>query len=256
MGASANFSQEDLARIQHHYAQLLREHGDTARAAAWRDRQSQERRMAILAQVGDLRSAKILDFGCGTGHLLAFLRSEVDFRGEYVGYDLSPDLVARARRKFRGARFERRNILSEGVPEDFDYVLISGVFNQRLGDNWRPMRGILRQLFAHCRKALAFNALSTYVDFFDPRLFYVSPERVFRYCKQKLSPRVCLRHDYLVKDGVLPFEFAVYVYRSELEPGNALREEGSARKRVLSRPPRQLPSRARERPSGSRGPRR
>jgi SAM-dependent methyltransferase len=195
MGTPTDFLQKDLACARRHYSRLLDQHGDTPQAAAWRDRQTQERRMAILAEVGDLRSAKILDFGCGTGHLLAFLRRELGFAGEYVGYDLSAEVITTARHKFRRARFEQRDILTEGVPEDFDYVLISGVFNQRLRENWRLMTRILGNLFAHCRQALAFNALSTYVDFFEPHLFYVSPEKVFRHCKERLSSRVCLRHD-------------------------------------------------------------
>lgn len=206
----------DLRDTRAHYARLLRAHGDSPQAVAWRDAATQERRMAVLAEVGDLRAARVLDFGCGTGHLLTFLREQADFRGQYVGYDLSGEMIDVARRKFPGVQFEARDILESGVGADFDYVLINGVFNHRLDDNWGLMTAILEQLFPHVRRALAFNALSTYVDYAEPDLSYVNPERVFRFCKQRLSPLVTLRHDYLVKDGVVPFEFAVYAYQTTI----------------------------------------
>lgn len=215
---SNNSFQTDLASIEEHYSNLLVIHGDSAAAVQWRDQITQERRFEILTQVGNLHNAKVLDFGCGTGHLLHFLRSQLHFNGEYVGYDLSHNMIAAARQKFPEARFEQRNILTEKLSEDFDYVLISGVFNNIASDNWGLMTTLLKQLFQHTKKGLAFNALSTYVDYFDPHLFYVNPEEVFRFLKEYLSPCVTLRHDYQIKPGVIPFEFSAYIYSVELEP--------------------------------------
>ena len=212
----------ELSVLNEHYSQLLESHGDTAPAVQWTDRETQERRLAILTEVGDLRSAKVLDFGCGLGHLLMYLRRDLAFKGEYVGYDLSARMIAAAQKKFPEARFERRDILEDGVSEDFDYIFISGVFNNYVAGGWDLMTALLSTLFQHARKAIAFNALSTYVDFFDPGLFYVNPEKVFGFCKGQLSPCVCLRHDYLIKPDVLPFEFSMYVYKTDLEPRSDL----------------------------------
>ena len=175
--------------------------------------------MAVLSEIAsDLPTAKVLDFGCGTGHLLAYLRQVRRFSGEYVGYDLSSTMIAAARHKFPGVRFEQRDILADGVPEHFDYVLVSGVFNNHVNDGWGLMTAILTRLFQHTRRGLAFNALSTYVDRFDPALFYVSPERVFRFCKESLSPCITLRHDYTIRPGVVPFEYSVFVYATGIAP--------------------------------------
>jgi len=214
--------QKDLSLLEKHYSRLFEIHGDTPQAVQQRNRKTQEKRMAILTEVGDLTSAKVLDSGCGTGHLLKFMRDRKGFLGEYVGYDFSGRMITAAQAKFPDARFERRDILEKGIPEEFEYVLISGVFNNRISDNWGLMKAILRCLFSYTRKAIAFNVLSTYVDFFDPRLFYFSPEKVLQHCKEELSPCVTLRHDYLIKAGVVPFEFTVYVYRSEIEPRKEL----------------------------------
>jgi SAM-dependent methyltransferase len=214
--------EKDLAGLEQHYSQLLKECGDTPQGVQWGDVETQERRMAILLDVGDVRSAKVLDFGCGTGHLLNFMQRQVGFKGEYIGYDIGEDMIRIARKKFPGIRFERRDILAQGIGEVFDYILINGVFNNLVDDNWGLMKSILRCLFHKARRALAFNALSTYVDYFDPGLFYVSPNKVFSFCKEELSSRVILRHDYLIKSDVVPFEFSVYVYASEISPRKSL----------------------------------
>lgn len=217
-----------LRQLNEHYSSLINEHGDIPQAAQWRDRETQERRMEVLAEVGDLRAAKLLDFGCGTGHLLDFLRRRSGFCGEYVGYELSVEMIALATEKFPGVRFERRDVLSDGLAEDFDYMLMSGVFNNRVDDNWGLLTAILGCLFARTRKAIAFNAMSTYVDRFDSDLFYVSPTKVFQFCKEQLSPCVVLRHDYLVRSGIVPYEFTVYVYKTEIEPRKDLVAENGS----------------------------
>jgi SAM-dependent methyltransferase len=214
--ASHSF-QQDIAFLEQHYSQLLQECKDTPQGVQWGDRQTQERRMEILTQVGDVSSAKILDFGCGTGHLLTFLQNRLEFRGEYIGYDISSEMIATAQKKFPRIKFEQIDILAEGIPEDFDYILINGTFNNLVRDNWGLMSTLLKHLFAQTRYALAFNALSTYVDYYDDKLFYVCPEKVFRFCKEELSPCVTLRHDYLIKPEIIPFEFTVYVYKTAIQ---------------------------------------
>ena len=213
---SSHLFEQELQRLGGEYSELLREHGDVPAAVRWRDRATQERRFTVLAEVGDLSRAKVLDFGCGTGHLLGHLRATLGFQGEYVGYDLSAAMIAAARNKFSDARFECRDILAAPITEDFDYVLVSGTFNVRVSDNWRLMTELLEALYPRVRMALAFNLISAYVDYRDEGLWYASPERVFRYCKEQISPCVALRHDYLMKEGVLPYEFTVYLRRAEV----------------------------------------
>ena len=215
--------EQDLNYLAQHYSRLVTLYGDSAKGVQWTSTETQEQRMAVLAQVGDLQSARILDLGCGTGHLLAFLRQHLGFAGEYIGYDISADMIATARQKFPGIRFEQRNILADGMPQAFDYVLINGVFNNRLSDNWGFLTALLSGVFPSTRQALAFNALSRYVDFCDDHLYYAEPTVVFDYCKEHLSPRVTLRHDYLIKPETVPFEFTVYVYQTSIKPRKLLR---------------------------------
>lgn len=214
---SSEFS-EVVTKLEREYTRLADKFGDSPEATQQADRITQERRMLKLLEVGDVSKSRILDFGCGTGQLLAVIRNSVDFTGGFTGYDITPGLIAIAKRKFPDEEFEVRNIFEEGVQEDFDYIFISGVFNNFTGNNWDWMTCALRILFPKARKGLAFNNLSRYVDYFDRGLYYVDPARVLQFCKEELSPYVKICHDYSLRDGVIPYEFSTFVYPADLPP--------------------------------------
>lgn len=197
-------------KIIKHYQELLMLHGDSAEAAQYASVESQERRFEMLINIGNLSGAKILDFGCGTGHLATYLKKKgIDVK--YTGVDVVDDLLSVGRMKHPEHRFGKLGDISF---EKFDYVLVSGVFNNKHGGNRKFYQNSIRTLFDLCDRGLSFNMMSTYVDFRNDELFYESPERVFRFVKNEITPFVTLRHDYEVKSGVIPFEFIIYAYRS------------------------------------------
>jgi SAM-dependent methyltransferase len=197
--------------LRRHYQGLLNEHGDSFEAAQYSSRASQMARYAVLAQIADLRGVSVLDFGCGTGHLAAYLKEQaIDCR--YTGVDIVEEFFPYARAKHPAHRF---GLWEDFAGESFDYVFVSGVFNNRVDDNDGFFRTWAERLFARARKGLAFNLMSTYVDFQDAGLWYAQPERVFAFMKS-LTPYVTLRNDYVVKDIAVPFEFAVYAFKAPL----------------------------------------
>jgi SAM-dependent methyltransferase len=188
------------------------------RGAQYADRATQERRMEVLCEIGVGKHSKVLDFGCGTGQLLSFLKRSLEFEGEYVGYDISPEAVAFARSTHPSGRFEVRDILDQPGEEKFDYVLVSGVFNNLISDNQSFFEAISHRLMQQAKVGYAFNMLSRFVDYFDEGLYYEDPLRAFCFCKEQLSPFVTLRHDYAVRPGSIPFEFSIYVHQTEAAP--------------------------------------
>ncbi len=206
--------------IIEHYRRLLKNHGDSFEAAQYSSRESQEARYQILTEVGDLMGKRVLDFGCGSGHLATFLKDR-GIRCRYTGVDIVEDFFPIARSKHPEQRFGRWEDFKR---ERFDYVLVSGVFNNRMTDNESFLAETIRMLFGACDQALSFNLMSTYVDFQDPSLWYASPEKVFSMVKQ-LTPFITLRNDYVVKQVPVPFEFAVYAYR---DPQVAFSSAGGA----------------------------
>lgn len=203
-----------LHALAEHYDALAKEHGYSHNAVQQSSHDSQMRRFKVLLEgFNNFEKLKILDFGCGAGHLYALLK-DLGFSGEYVGYDISQELVALARKNHPDVRFEIRNIFQQRPTETFDIILVSGVFNNAMGQNPAFLQDTLQILFPLCQIGMAFNCLSTYVDFKADGLFYFDPCSVFDFCKQKLTPSVVLRHDYEIKEGVVPFEFSCYLKKS------------------------------------------
>jgi SAM-dependent methyltransferase len=209
-----NTLKHELDILSAHYNTLAKTHGYSHHAVQQSSVETQERRLNILLQgFPHFHSKKILDFGCGTGHLLRILQAQ-GFTGEYVGYDISAELVKLAEDNNVGGRFELRNIFEQPPEETFDLIFISGVFNNAIGRNEQFMQSVLKALFAVTTEGLAFNSLSTFVDFKSEGLYYFNPCQVFTFCKEQLTPCVNLRHDYEIKPGVVPFEFSCYLQKS------------------------------------------
>ena len=207
-----------MQRLADHYNDLVREHGYAPESVHFSSWETIERRFEVLLEgFPDFRNAKILDFGCGIGHLLGYMKQR-GFKGEYVGFDIAEDMITLARTHYPEARFEHRNLLTSPPDECFDLAFVSGVFNNALDCNREFMEQSLAALFRCTNTGVSFNALSRYVDYRDDGLHYCCPMEVFDFCKRGLTPRVSLRHDYELKPGVIPFEFTIYLYKSSRPP--------------------------------------
>jgi SAM-dependent methyltransferase len=198
---------QDRAAIASRYRRRLRRFGPSAHALASGSEAHQAIRYQALLSLGDLHGTSILDLGCGLGDFLGFLTNR-RIAVNYTGYDVSPDLVAHARIRYPGARFEVRDIQQDGLPEPFDYIVASQVFNNRLRheDNVAVVKDVLRRCYAASRRGVAMDMLTAYADFREAHLYYFSPEEMFAHAKT-LTKRVMLRHDYCL------FEFTLYLYR-------------------------------------------
>lgn len=206
-----------LQKISREYDENLIKYGNSPKSVGQLNITTLEKRLSILAEVGDLKNSKILDFGCGIGHLYSFLKKKIKFKGEYVGYDISNEMINFAKKKYKNIRFENKNILLSRINERFDYIFINGTFNNQTTQNLSWIKKTLKILFEKTNKAIAFNNISSYVDYFDKRLFYAEPEKIFNFCKSELSPLVTLRHDYQIKKKKLPYEFTTYVYKTKIK---------------------------------------
>jgi SAM-dependent methyltransferase len=181
------------------YTKSLSEHGVASKAVGWKDEKSQLLRFEQLARVLDGEGVvTVNDWGCGYGAMFGFLDHRLGDRlGRYVGYDISEEMIEAARSAIAD---DRATFVLGSKVEPADYTFVSGSFNVRFEaseDEWREwVEDRLRELAAASTRGLAFNLLSTYVDWREEHLFYADPRYFFDFCKRELSPRVALMHDY------------------------------------------------------------
>ena len=192
------------------YASKISKYGDSPEGACWSSAETQDKRLEILTQIAPLHGKKVLDFGCGTGALAGFLKRH-NITVKYYGCDIVESALKIARSKYPDCFFGKFEDYSD---DTFDYIFVSGVFNNKLSDNKEYYESVLRNLWGKAGEGMAFNMMSYYVDYYDAGLFYEKPENVFDFVKREISPFLVIWNDYLIKRDVkVPFEFAVYVYR-------------------------------------------
>jgi len=196
--------------IKKHYLKLLLEHGDAAESAQYSSRDSQFRRFAALARIGNMRDKRILDYGCGTACLHEFLRQINQEPSSYHGVDIVEDFFPIASQKVPDGFFSLPDQISTG---NYDYALVSGVFNNIRPNNRIFWQEVVATLFSKCEVGVAFNLMSTYVDYQDSSLFYEDPCLAFDFVKRNITPYVSMNHDYLAKAGSIPFEYTIFAYQ-------------------------------------------
>ncbi len=118
---------EKLIKI---YNKSLKNYGDDARSVHWRT-ESQLYRFNVLSEIDNLENASILDVGCGKGDLFGFLLAK-GFRGSYEGIDINKNLVQLARKKYPNAKFRVVDITKARKIKMYDYILVSGMFNNKI----------------------------------------------------------------------------------------------------------------------------
>ncbi|MBN9366325.1 MAG: class I SAM-dependent methyltransferase [Comamonadaceae bacterium] len=200
--------------LQQHYQRLFWDHGDSAQAVQWTDSLSQIRRFQVLCEIAP-KIGSVVDLGCGLGHFRDHLRA-AGLSDAYLGVDFVSDFIEHSNAKHASdplTNFQCLDLLADDYPQGYDTYVICGVFNNKMPANSKFMRAVITKAFAAARRQVAFNAMSIYVDFEDPDLYYSDPCEIFEFCKRNLTRKVTLRHEYLVRDDRPPFEYTIYLYK-------------------------------------------
>ena len=194
-----------LEKVVDRFNEKFEEHGAVGKGVDYNSDEAQILRFAQLVKLlPENSSFSLLDYGCGYGALVDFLRAR-DCDVDYIGYDLSDKLVAHATDAYSGmdrARFTT-DLAGVGVS---DYVIACGVFNIKLDmntDEWREyFYRELDKLAGLATKGFAFNSLTAYSDpeYMREDLFYPDPREVFDYCVRNISRHVAVLHDYPLYD--------------------------------------------------------
>ena len=192
-----------ISFFNHH----LYKFGDRPEALRWTPQGQLKRYHTLIDIARDLNNQKILDYGCGTGDFYKFLQQH-GINVQYSGVDINSNFINLAKNKYPGCTFKVMSIDEDPLEEFFDYIFICGVFNLKVPGVQQDLRNTLVNLFKHCNKALALNALSSHAPIQDPELNYTSPEETVKFSIENLSPSVVLHHDRIEND------FTLFIYTS------------------------------------------
>lgn len=189
-------------QLRKHYAPLVLKHEDSFRAADWGSSASQDKRFEVLLGSVDFRRARILDVGCGLGHLVAFL-SKKGFQGSYLGVDAVPEMIEKASLLNSDYKFQHAKSPEEVGSFKPDLVLASGLFTFA---NEARLKEIVSRLFRLTSQVLAFNSLSSWAESQQPNEFYADPISTLNFCAT-LTKRIVFKHDYM------PHDFSIFLYK-------------------------------------------
>lgn len=208
--------QRTLSGIAELYEKSLSDHGLNSKSVGWKDEGSQLLRFQKLVYLIDTPPAgeeiSVNDFGCGYGAMFQYLDTLPGMRlGKYFGYDISEEMLNTAKGVVADPRAEF--LQSSRVTTEADYSFVSGTFNVKLeasDEDWGAhVKEVLLNLAEKSRRGLAFNLLSTYVDWKQDHLYYADPFLFFDFCKRHLSSYVALLHDYPL------YEWTIIVRKKE-----------------------------------------
>jgi SAM-dependent methyltransferase len=156
---------------------------------------------------------ELLDLGCGTSQFYEYIiRQGREDEVVYSGLDLSSVLLDQARSKFPHITYYDVDLIEgpDTLPS-FDYVVINGIFTFKDGLSHTEMldfwRAFIERAFAHTRSGIAFNAMSTEVEWQRDDLFHLPFDVMTSFVAERLSRNFVIRHDY----GL--YEYTTYVYR-------------------------------------------
>lgn len=182
--------------------------GATSRGVDWGEQSDVDLRYSKMLEVIGPQSAsgkpaRVLDVGCAYGGLLEYAKSR-RIVVHCIGIDLVPEMIEYARERHPDARFTVGDVLSGSDQLDVDYAICKGVLTLKLESSILDMdrfaRRLIRKMFSIARRGIAFNMMSTHVNFSAPNLY--------AFCGE-LSRHFRLGHAYPL------YEYTVYIYRDE-----------------------------------------
>lgn len=191
-----------LDKINDLYTTNLKNHGVDSKSVGWKDEDGQNLRFENLLKIikEDNRHLEnqILDYGCGYGAMYSYMKLHNINVSKFYGYDISQEMLRKASEIIPTDRFVPR--LSSDINDEVDYSIVSGSFNVMFdssAEEWDLfIKKTVTRLFEVSRKGIAFNLLTSYVDWKAPDLYYADPSVYFDFCKRNLSRHVSLIHDY------------------------------------------------------------
>ena len=215
MPSAPEFSAQMAEMFHKHYHHTFAAHGPGPRGVDWRDASTADARYQAMLGIieKNILSPSLLDVGAGCGGLLGYAKTH-SILLQYTGVDMVAEMVQAGKRLHPEATFARGDFLALPFkPQSIDYVVCNGILTQKLTASAREMDDfaqlLLCRMFEVARRGIAFNVMSSHVNFMVDNLYYRNPAEMLAWCQTEFSPKAVLDHAYM------PYEYTLRVYRDD-----------------------------------------
>jgi 2-polyprenyl-3-methyl-5-hydroxy-6-metoxy-1,4-benzoquinol methylase len=210
--------------LKEYYTQTFETHGATAKGVDWGDEHEllvrYDKMLGVLQKdfMPPACGLSLLDVGCGWGGLLRRAR-QLKSPIVYSGIDVVESMILYGREEFPDAEFIHGDVFEIEKDATYDFVVCNAILTQKLSvtniEMERFSRQLIRKMFALCRHGIAFNMMSTRVNYTVNNLYYQNPVELLSWLLSDISPRVRLDHGYssLASGKGKFYDFTVYVYK-------------------------------------------
>ncbi len=202
------------AALKSHYARAFETHGATARGVDWGAADDvvlrYEKMLAVIDPARTPGRVSLLDVGAGYGGLWQAIKQK-GLPVDYSGIDVCDNMIAWARTHQKDASFAVADVFTDGAAGSHDYVVANGILTQKLETTITAMdafaQKLIRRMFELSRVGVAFNVMTTKVNFTAPNLYYRNPAELLAWCQAEITPKVRIDHAYRL------YEYTIYLYR-------------------------------------------
>ena len=201
-----------LSKIKKLYSDNIKTFGIDSRSVGWNSPESQNLRFEKLLEVISDKNDNftINELGCGYGELFKYLeKHNYDFN-QFNGYDISKPMLEECQ-KYIGESSKLNLFNNAKLITKADYTITSGIFNTPFDNNlieWEKyIHATLLNMYEFSNNGIAFNFLTTAVDYRNENLFYQDPSKILSFCLENFGKNIVLIHDYYLH------EFTMIVFK-------------------------------------------
>jgi SAM-dependent methyltransferase len=197
------------------YKDLYKKFGVSPSSVKARNTNQQNLRFKHLLNLIEIKkNDKVLDVGCGLGDLSYYLKKN-KISCNYLGVDFVEEFIHAATTLYGNnkTKFLKFDIDKNKFPKNYDWLILSGLFNDKTKNSEKFMYKIIKKMFLSSKKGIVFNGLTKYVDYEDKKLFYNYPDKILKFCINNLSKYVVLKTNYQLKKNIIPFEYSIAVFK-------------------------------------------
>lgn len=177
------------------YNKRFDDYGNDIKTVGWGSEKDQYLRFDVLFRNINPTGKKILDVGCGLGHIINYLDEKTQGNYDYTGIDIAEKLITEAKKNHQS---KNRNFFISDIfslEQNFDIIIMSGALSYKTDGIINYAYKSLKRMFELSNEHVCVNFLSKYVDFELDKNQHYFPEDIFKETK-KYCKKINLINDY------------------------------------------------------------